>query len=140
VEEIRQNYNSSTGLVYAFETKGRFPVFQILTEDQQVLSFYWIREFDGSARFFEGIKAYENKIVEIIWDDIELYALDSQKYVFYPEIILLEERKTLDKKEAKDRIKAYQKIAKASKKPKKKKTKRKKKKAVVPTSTRRNSF
>ena len=36
-------------------------------------------------------EAVENTIIEIIWADLELFDIQSNKYVYYPEIILLEE-------------------------------------------------
>ena len=109
VTEIKQENNSNVGLLYSFNTNQQFPIITILTEEQEALEFIWFREFDGSTRFMEGIKAYENTVVEIVWKEVELYDVVTKKYPFYKEIVLIEELKVVDKKERKVWVKGYEK-------------------------------
>lgn len=108
VEEVKQENKTNVGLLYQLNTNQQFPIFTILTEDNQALDFVWFREFDGSTRFMNGIKAYQHTVVEIVWRDIELYDVVTQKYPFYKEIILIEELRVLENKERKAWIKGYQ--------------------------------
>lgn len=102
VEEIKKNNPSEMGLLYELKTNGTFPVFTIITKDKQILDFIWFREFDGSARFFNGIKEYKNTIVSIVFQEIELFDIDSKQYKVYKEILLLEEGTEISDKEWKD--------------------------------------
>lgn len=108
VREIKQKNNSNIGLLYQLNTNQQFPVFTILTENNKALEFIWFREFDGSTRFMNGLKDYQNTVVEIVWKDVELYDVMTQSYPFYKEIILIEELKKIDKKTRKSWIKNYQ--------------------------------
>lgn len=110
VEEVKAKNFSTTGLLYHLNLDGRFPVFTILTEDNQTVDIYWIREFDGSARFFDdGFENFENTIVEVVWrEEIEIYDPVKQRYPFYKEVLLIEEVKTIDKKERKAWVKEYE--------------------------------
>ncbi len=119
VEIIKQKNSSTVGLLYALECEGKFPVFRILTDKNEVIDFFWIREFDGSARFFEGGKAYANTVIEVFWKELELYDASQQKYIYYKEIILLEELNTVAEKERKEKLKAYKKEQKKKKSQKK---------------------
>lgn len=109
VTEIKQKNNSNIGLLYDFNTNQQFPIISILTEKNEVLEFIWFREFDGSTRFMDGIKAHENTVVEIIWKDVELYDVVTRSYPFYKEIILIEELRRIDKKERKAWVRSYEK-------------------------------
>jgi hypothetical protein len=109
VTEIKQKNDSNIGLLYSFNTNQQFPIITILTEDNEALEFIWFREFDGSTRFMEGISGYENTVVEIIWKEVELYDVVTQKYPFYKEIVLVEELKVIDKKERKAWVKEFEK-------------------------------
>ena len=109
VTEIKQKNNSNIGLLYDFNTNQQFPIISILTEKNEVLEFIWFREFDGSTRFMDGIKAYQNTVVEIIWKDVELYDVVTRSYPFYKEIILIEELRRIDKKERKAWVRSYEK-------------------------------
>lgn len=121
VIEIKQKNDSNIGLVYGFNTNQQFPIFTILTEDNETLEFIWFREFDGSTRFMEGIKGYENTVVEIIWKEVELYDIVTQSYPFYKEIVLVEELKVIDKKERRAWVKEFEKGRKKGKKSERKK-------------------
>ena len=115
VTDIKQKNKSNIGLLYSLNTNQQFPIITIITEDKEALEFIWFREFDGSTRFMEGLKGYENTVVEIVWKEVELYDVVTQKYPFYKEIILIEEQKVLEKKERKAWIKDYEKVRKRKK-------------------------
>lgn len=116
VTEVKAKNQSSTGLLYGFNTNQQFPIITILTQDLQTLDFVWFREFDGSTRFMNGIEDYQNRVVEIVWKDLELYDVVTQSYPFYKEIILIEEVQELSNKERKDWVKRYLKQLKKSSK------------------------
>jgi hypothetical protein len=109
VTEVKEKNKSNIGLFYSFNTNQQFPIITILTENNEALEFVWFREFDGSTRFMQGLKGYENTVVEIIWKEVELYDVVTQKYPFYKEIVLIEELKEVEKKERKAWIKKYEK-------------------------------
>lgn len=109
VKEIKQENKATVGLLYGFNTNQQFPIITILTKENETLEFIWLREFDGSTRFMDGIKVYQNTIVEIIWKEVELYDVVTQSYPFYKEIVLIEELREIDKKERKAWVKAYEK-------------------------------
>lgn len=109
VSEITEKNDSTIGLLYSFNTNQQFPIITILTEKNEILEFIWFREFDGSTRFMEGLKGYENTVVEIIWKEVELYDVVTQTYPFYKEIVLIEELKVIDKKERKAWVKEFEK-------------------------------
>lgn len=106
VAEIKQKHPSATGLLYEMNTDGQFPILKIITEDYEILEFIWFREFDGSTRFMKGIKDYKNTVVEIVWQDLELYDAEKQRYPFYKEILLIEEVREVDNKARKAWVKA----------------------------------
>jgi hypothetical protein len=115
VTEVKQEHESNTGLLYSINTNQQFPIITILTEDNEALEFTWFREFDGSTRFMEGLKGYENTVVEIVWKEVELYDVVTQKYPFYKEIVLIEELKVIEKKERKAWVKGYEKTRRGKK-------------------------
>lgn len=112
VKEVKQKNNSTIGLLYTFNTNQQFPIITILTEKNERVDFLWLREFDGSTRFMEGIESHQNTVVEIIWKDVELYDVVTQSYPFYKEIVLIEELRELKKKERKVWVKGYEKLEK----------------------------
>ncbi|WP_052594426.1 hypothetical protein [Aureispira sp. CCB-QB1] len=116
IKEIKQEQHSNIGLLYDFNTNQQFPIITILTEKNETLEFIWFREFDGSTRFMNGIKPYKNTVVEIVWKDIELYDVVTQKYPFYKEIVLIEELNAISNKERKAWVKAYEKREKEKRK------------------------
>lgn len=120
IEEVRERNPADTGLVYSLDVKGRFPILSIINTTNELASFYWIREFDGSARFFEGIKAYENTTIEVLWTTVEIYDAATQKYKTYKEIYQIEELKVLTNKEKKQCLKDYKKQQHKTSKSKKK--------------------
>jgi len=122
VAEIKEETPRTTGLLYSINTEGQFPVVIILDEQGQSHEFLWFREFDGSTRFFDGMKPYKSTLVEVYWEELELYDAKNKTYAYYKEIVLIEERKTLSKKERRTRIKAYR-NKKKDKQPKKRKKK-----------------
>lgn len=115
VTEIKQKNKSNIGLLYSFNTNQQFPIITILTEDNEALEFIWFREFDGSTRFMSGIKDYENTVVEIVWKEVELYDVVTQKYPFYKEIVLIEELKVIEKKERRTWVRGFEKGRKGKK-------------------------
>jgi len=121
VQEVKEKNPSNTGLLYDINTDNQFPIITIITKEKEALEFIWFREFDGSTRFMEGIKSYENTIVEIIWKDLELYDAVNKKYPFYKEILLIEELSTIENKERKAWIKSYKETLKSKSKKKKRK-------------------
>lgn len=109
VTSVRVRNPADTGLAYSLETQGRFPVLSIINSGNEMVSFYWVREFDGSTRFFEGIKDYQNTKIEVLWRTIEIYDATNQKYQIYKEIYQIEELGIVSNKEKKKWIKAYKK-------------------------------
>lgn len=107
VAEVKKNNPSDSGLLYELKNNGTFPIFVLLTDKNEALEFAWFREFEGSARFFKGIKDYQNTIVSIVWQELELFDTSTKKYKIYKEILLLEELETIEEKERKDWIHHY---------------------------------
>jgi len=75
--------------------------FTLLDSLGQKHEFLWLHEFDGSARFFDGISPYRFTEVEIVWQETELFDPESKKYINYREIILLEEKGTITEESCK---------------------------------------
>lgn len=107
VEEVKKNNPSDSGLLYELKTNEILPTFVILTDKNEALEFVWFREFEGSTRFLKGIKDYQNTIVTIIWQELELFDVQTKKYKIYKEILLLEETDKVDEKGRKDWILHY---------------------------------
>lgn len=107
VEEIRQSHPSSKGLLYQIDFEAPFPIISILNDTAECLDFLWLREFDGSTRFMEGIKDYDYTLVEIFWREVELYNAEQKKYQLYKEIVLIETRGTLNHQERQARKRRY---------------------------------
>lgn len=70
---------------------GTRQVFWLRLNTMQLLPFYWLREFDGSARFLGDTQAHLGKRVQILWDNISLYDPTRGKYETLREIQLIEE-------------------------------------------------
>ncbi len=70
---------------------GTRQVFWLRLNTMQLLSFYWLREFDGSARFLGDPNVHLGKRVQILWDNISLYDPTRGKYETLREIQLIEE-------------------------------------------------
>ena len=84
-----------TGILLSFNERASPPYFTVLDTNGIQQQFYWLREFDGSARFFTGIEPFNKTEFNIIWQTIELYDAPSKSYKSYSEIILMEEVKIL---------------------------------------------
>jgi hypothetical protein len=108
LQEVKQENQRSTGILYALEDQQRFPTFLLLNKEQELEAFLWLHEFDGSTRFMQGIKPYWYTEVEIVWREVELYDASTNSYPFYKEIILIEEKGNIDKRRRKAWIKAYE--------------------------------
>lgn len=113
LEEIKSKNKRSTGLLYLFNTNQQFPIFTLINTDNEAEDFIWLHEFDGSTRFMQGIKPYWYIPVEIVWKEVELYDKVTQQYLYYKEIILIEEQEKIDKKRRKAWIKAYERTLKS---------------------------
>lgn len=107
--EIKASYPKTIGLLYELDTESKFPTFGIITTQNERLEVHWIREFDGSARFFGGLKGYENTVVEITWRPLEIYEWGNQNYTVFNEIYQLDELQVISKKDSKSWIKKYKK-------------------------------
>lgn len=80
------------GLLIALNTNNGRTSFTLLDSLGQKHEFLWLREFDGSARFFDGITPFRLTEVEIVWQETELFDSESKRYISCREIILLEEK------------------------------------------------
>lgn len=121
-EKERVPYQITQGILVYLNLDRQPPLFVLWTAEDEALDFTWFREFDGSARFFGGIKDYENQRVEIFWQELELYDPVQKKYTIQREIKLIEDLDKVDKKEGKavlQKYKKYQKWQKRQKKAKK---------------------
>ena len=118
IELIRERNPADTGIIYTLDTKSRFPILSLLTNGKELKNFYWIREFDGSSRFFDGIKQYQSIEVEILWNTIEIYDVSTKQYQTYKEIYQVEELRKIQKKDLNKRLKAYKKHLKSTHKSK----------------------
>ena len=108
LEEIKIKNKSSVGLLYQFNTNQQFPIFTLINRDNEAEDFIWLHEFDGSTRFMQGIKPYWYTPVEIVWKEVELYDRVTNQYLYYKEVLLIEEQEKIDKKRRKGWIKAYE--------------------------------
>ncbi len=115
---VRERNPADTGVIYTLDTKSRFPILNLLTNNNELKSFYWIREFDGSSRFFDGIKQYQAIEVEILWNTIEIYDISTKQYLTYKEIYQVEELRKIPQKDLNNRLKAYKKHLKSTRKSK----------------------
>lgn len=112
LQEIKQENQTSQGILYSFNTNQQFPIFVLLTADYQLEEFVWLQEFDGSTRFMQGIKPYWYTPVEIVWEEVELYDQVTQSYLYHKKVLLIEEQEKIDKKRRKAWMKAYEQGAK----------------------------
>lgn len=55
--------------------------FRLLGMDDSVQLYLWEREFDGSARFFDGAGQAFLARVEVVWEPVERYDPDLRQYV-----------------------------------------------------------
>lgn len=86
-------WNQQTGLLTALDTKSWPARFTLLDSLGHEHDFYWIREFDGSARFFNGLSGYESTEVELIWQENYYYNPKDNSYQAYQEVVRIEELK-----------------------------------------------
>lgn len=119
LEGEREPHQATIGVLVYLELEHQPPLFVLWTTEDEALDFIWFREFDGSARFFGGVKDYENQRVEIFWQELELYDPIQKKYKIYREIKLIEDLDKVDKKEGKVIQKAYKKYQQWQKRQKK---------------------
>lgn len=108
LEEVKVKNQRTEGVFYQFNTNQQFPIFVLLTFENELEDFLWLHEFDGSTRFMQGIKPFLYTKVEIVWREVELYDRLTNSYAIYREILLIEEKEEIDKKERKAWIKAYE--------------------------------
>lgn len=108
LEEIKIENKSSVGLLYQFNTNQQFPLFTLINKNNEAENFIWLHEFDGSTRFMQGIKPYWYTPVEIVWKEVELYDRVTQQYLYYKEVLLIEEQEKIDKKRRKAWVNAYE--------------------------------
>ncbi|MFK7798429.1 MAG: hypothetical protein AB8E82_13335 [Aureispira sp.] len=108
LEEVKMKNKSSVGLLYQLNTNQQFPIFTLINADNEADNFIWMHEFDGSTRFMRGIEPYWYTPVEIVWKEVELYDQVTNQYLYYKEILLIQEQKKIDKKRRKAWIKAYE--------------------------------
>lgn len=87
------------GILLSFHPNALPPYFTVLDSSGQKFDYYWLREFDGSARFFDGIDQFQHTEMEVVWQRIELFDPIHKKYNSYCEIILMEEIRTLTEEE-----------------------------------------
>jgi hypothetical protein len=69
-------------------------VFWLRLPTMQVMAFAWLREFDGSARFFDSTDTYIGKQVRITWENTPIYNPKTRKYDTLREIQLIDELPT----------------------------------------------
>lgn len=108
LEEVKMENKNSMGLLYQFNTNQQFPIFTLINADNEAENFIWLHEFDGSTRFMQGIKPYWYTPVEIVWKEVELYDWVTHQYLYYKEVLLIEEQKKINKKRRKAWINAYE--------------------------------
>lgn len=88
-------YQRDTGQILSIETSGLYTFIYIWQNEEEV-RYLWLREFDGSSRFFtESWETMKDKKIEILWNPIELYDIYTQSYQNYKEIKLMEELETV---------------------------------------------
>ncbi|MCP4442333.1 MAG: hypothetical protein GY810_25785 [Aureispira sp.] len=119
LEEEREPYQITEGVLVKLDLERQPPLFVLWTTEDEALDFTWFREFDGSARFFGGVKDYENQRVEIFWEELELYDPLQQNYKIHREIKLIEDLDKVAKKEGKAILKKWKKYQKWQKRQKK---------------------
>ncbi|MCH2043069.1 MAG: hypothetical protein MK212_02925 [Saprospiraceae bacterium] len=108
----RLPYQRDTGQILSVETSGLYTFIYIWQGEKEV-RYLWLREFDGSSRFFsESWDLMRDKKIEILWNPIELYDIYTQSYQNYKEIKLMEELETVELLEKR----LYKRLAKARKK------------------------
>lgn len=70
---------------------GARQIFWLRLPTMQLLPFYWLREFDGSTRFFGPTSPHVGKRVRIFWEEVTLFDPLRQRYEPFREIKMLEE-------------------------------------------------
>lgn len=112
LEVVKVENQQSRGLLYELNTAQQFPELVLITSDNEPLRFLWLREFDGSTRFMNGIKDYQNSRILVVWKPVELYDVVTQTYREHREILLVEEEGSLSNKERRAWLKRYKKAVK----------------------------
>jgi hypothetical protein len=69
-------------------------IFWLRLPTMQVMAFAWLREFDGSARFFDSSDTYIGKQVRITWENTTMYNPQNRTYDNLREIQLIDELPT----------------------------------------------
>lgn len=110
--EVKATHQRSSGILYQLNTNQQFPVFVLLTEEDKLEQFLWLREFDGSTRFMQGLQPYLYTKVDIVWQDTELYDGVTNRYIYYQEVLLIEETEKIDKATRKAWVKRYERSSK----------------------------
>lgn len=112
LEVVKEENQQSRGFLYGFNTEQQFPTLDLITPENRLERYLWLHEFDGSTRFINGIKAYQNSRIIVIWKAVELYDVVTQSYRIHREILLVEEDGPLTSKERRAWIKRYRKAVK----------------------------
>ena len=91
----QESYQRDTGQLVDVESRGSYN-FLYLWQGEREVEYLWLREFDGSSRFFPKARdSMRSKRVEILWDEIEVYDRNTESYNRYKEIKLIEELETV---------------------------------------------
>lgn len=112
LEVVKEKNQQSRGLLYEFNTAQQFPTLVLITPENRLEHYLWLHEFDGSTRFMNGIKTYQNSQMLVVWKAVELYDVVTQSYRIHREILLVEEDGPLTNKERRAWIKRYHKAVK----------------------------
>lgn len=107
LEMVKTEHQQTRGLIYEYNDAQQFPVIVLLTESQQLEHFLWLREFDGSTRFMDGVQPYRFTRLLIVWQEVELYDRVTRNYRLYKEILLIEEESTVSSKERRAQLQSY---------------------------------
>lgn len=107
------------GILLSIQYHTNPPSLMVLDSQGVTHRFYWLREFDGSARFFGDIDAFEFTEFRVVWKMVELFDPASLSYKEHSEIILMEEIKILTKEEKERRYLSQKAVPKKKKKQRK---------------------
>jgi hypothetical protein len=108
----RTRYKTDTILLLSLNQNEAGAVFRTINQSNRIRKYYWLSEFDGSARFFNGIEATKFYWYEVKYQEAELYDSVLEQYLFKREIMLMDELEQIDKNSYN---KIYSKQKKASK-------------------------
>ena len=108
----RTRYKTDTILLLSLAQNEAGAVFRTINQSNKIKNYYWLSEFDGSARFFNGIEAAKFYWYEVKYQESELYDSILEQYLLKREVMLLDELKQIDKNNYK---KIHLKYKKASK-------------------------